>query len=783
MEGGVGWRTLSALFLVSAASLAFEVQLTRFFSIVLWHHLAFMVVSIAMLGIGAAGTYLSMKASRDRAWADKAAGWASLGFAAFSLSGFYALNDFPLDPVRLAWSLHEVLYLMGYYVVFGVAFFFVGVVVAALLAGYPCHVYRIYGVNLAGSAVGAGLGIVLLASFPDSRALAPLAAMAVVAAPLFAWGHHHARRSLGAIAIVIVLGLALVPPAWWELAESPYKDLSRALSYPGARVAAVRWDAATRVEVIESEGIHYAPGLSLAYTGTLPPQRGVTVDGDDLRAMPSTSCEPGGWEYTDYLPGAVAYHMKGLPRILLVGPGGVDVHAARCHNGTTALAIDKNEVLVTTFKKQGYDEGTPAVDIVSENERRFLRQTDKRFDVVALSPTQSVMASTAGVFGAGEDYRFTVEAFESYLGALSPDGMLVVTRWLHFPPREHLRMAALARSALDSRGIERPADHLAMFRSPVTYTLVVKRNPMTAAERTALSSFVAERGYSPLYPTAEERAGAVDEVSIDLLDAIIANGTADSRIEAYAFDVSAVTDDRPYPSNYVKWTRFLDFAESVEGRPQALFEGGFLTVAVLVEAVILSLLLVLLAFVRTRGVSRVSKRLLAYFLSIGLAFMFLEVALIQALTLAFGWPLYSFAFVVTVLLLAAGAGSLALPRFDPRHRHRMLLVLPLGALAYAFSPLTSTLLALPSSAAYVLAAAVLIPVGFVMGMPFPLGLGLAAEKTPESIPLLWAVNACSSVVASIAAALLSLEFGFDAVLITAGACYALAYMLIAPLVD
>lgn len=51
----------AGVFLLAFSILLFEIALTRVFAILMWHHLTYMVVSIAMLGFGAAGSLLTAR--------------------------------------------------------------------------------------------------------------------------------------------------------------------------------------------------------------------------------------------------------------------------------------------------------------------------------------------------------------------------------------------------------------------------------------------------------------------------------------------------------------------------------------------------------------------------------------------------------------------------------------------------------------------------------------------------------------------------------------------------
>jgi hypothetical protein len=70
-----------------------------------------------------------------------------------------------------------------------------------------------------------------------------------------------------------------------------------------------------------------------------------------------------------------------------------------------------------------------------------------------------------------------------------------------------------------------------------------------------------------------------------------------------------------------------------------------------------------------------------------------------------------------------------------------------------------------------IAVALVAPLGFVLGMPFPTGLRIVASEAPLLVPWAWGVNGFFTVIGSVSAMILGMAVGFTAVLILAGACY------------
>jgi hypothetical protein len=75
-----------------------------------------------------------------------------------------------------------------------------------------------------------------------------------------------------------------------------------------------------------------------------------------------------------------------------------------------------------------------------------------------------------------------------------------------------------------------------------------------------------------------------------------------------------------------------------------------------------------------------------------------------------------------------------------------------------------------------MALALIAPLGFVLGMPFPLGLRAVQHKMPQLVPWTWGVNGFFTVIGSVIAVMLGMTVGFFGALLGAGACYALALL-------
>ncbi|WP_298267446.1 hypothetical protein [Geobacter sp.] len=773
-------KTPITIFLCSVASLAYEVTLSRIFSISLWYHFAFMIISIAMLGFAASGTALSLYPRLKKI--EHLGRYALLLGAAIPLSYLLA-NRVPFDPVRLTWERTQLLAILLYYVILAIPFFCAGLVVATGFAVQSQRSGLLYGADLLGAGTGSLGVLLLLGSLAPERAvfvlsLAPLTA-AVVSGT--------ARLRIGALLCALLsLSILVAEPGFARLRISPYKGLESALRFPGARALKTYVSPFARVDTFTSPAVRFAPGLSLRYLEPLPPQAGLAVDGGDVSAI--TAAGSGrGLDFLEYLPSALPYVLGKRERVLVLDPrGGLQVLVARRFGAGEIVGVESNPLLVRVIRD---DWREFAGNIYGERTftglgRSWLRGRGERFDIIDLSPMGT---EPYGSFGIAEDYRFTVEAFGEYLEHLRPDGVLGVNLYLIPPPRTELRILATLIAAMEKRGIREPSRHLAVVRSWGALCLLAKLSPLTAADIEAIRRFAAERWFDPVhYPglTAAEANVHVKMRSNDYFEAVSNILSPERRkrfMAAYPFDIAPVSDDRPFFHYFLKLGRLGDVYRIMGEKWEFFLEEGYVVPAVFLQVVLLSLVLLLLPLAAGKSAPPKGgggRGLLPYVAFLGCGFMFVETALIQKSILPLENPSYAVATVLAGLLVSSGAGSLlghriALLQSPATVAAIALLILVCGAFLPAASAALAPL-ALPAKICLVFLM-VSLP-GLLMGIPFPTGMRILGEAAPSLIPWAWAINGCFSVLAPILAIMLATAAGFTVVLILGAAAYLLAFL-------
>jgi hypothetical protein len=764
---------LAGIFLSSAAAITFEITLTRVFSISIGHHFAAMVISIGMLGIGLSGTLQSLIPKLKE---PRRLGFYAVMLCASATIGYLLMNYTPLDPARLTWDPLQLAYIGLFYVFLAVPFFFFGLIISASLSANSDQAGTIYGADLLGAGTGAFLSFLLTGALGAGRAV--LAASVIAAAGAFVFG----KRRPALMLFMLLAVTIILDPAFTHVRMSQYRGLEQALKYPGARHIRTYETGFSRVDTFTSPAVRYAPGLNINYLDPLPLQTGLAIDGGALTAI--TNATGGSLRFLENLPAALPYEIKKRASVLAADPqGGLPVLMARRYGANDITSIESNPLVVSVITD---DYRSISGGLYQHNTFTGLARSRlggfSDFDLIDLS---LMGAMPSGMFGAFEDYRLTVEAFKTYLEHIPPDGMLTISLYLIPPPRAELRVLTTAVEALKAMDIARPEQHIAAIRSFATLTIVVKKTPLISEEIERLKKFTEDNGFDLVYfPGITPSESNVniqmpEDFYYEFFSALL-SARCEAFVENYVFDIAPVHDDRPFFNYFLKMSTYGEAYDLMGRKWQFFLEEGWLQPAIFIQAALLSLVMLSLpAFFRKRlGIS--ASPYLAYFALIGLAFMFVEVPLIQKLILPIENPSHAFALVLCALLISSGIGSRAGQKYQRLSSPKIVLLLSLALITYGMLVLHlgGVMTVLPISARFAASFVLILPMGFLMGLPFPLGIRALGRKSPAVIPWAWAFNGCFSVLAPLLATMSAMAAGFRGVFLAGAVMYALAFLSI-----
>lgn len=775
-----------AVALVSASALAYEVLLTRLLAMVHWHHLVAMVISLALLGYGVSGTFLTLIGERIVRMFPLAFVSNALLFSAAMLAAVVSAQAVGLDPQALEWQPQQLLGLAGVYLLLAVPFFAAANCIGLALWRYRAQIPRLYGVDLLGAGIGVMAVVAVLRVWYPEHGLYGVSALALLAAVIAAFELAWYRYRVAALAVGAVFAIMV----WDPLAVNPaeYKDLSRSLLVQGAAIDARATGVAGVVTVVRNDLIplRSAPGLSLLATQLPAEQRAVFVDGDAVGAFTRRSADAGHWRD---LTSALPYQLLARPKVLVVNAGtGQGVMQALALGAADVTALDGNAALVDLLcrRYRDFNQGLcddPAVHFEVAESRVYLHAHLGRFDLIRMN----VSADITGLNSQRLSYELTEEAFVAYLDHLTPEGLLAVAIPTRLPPRLTLRLVATARRALAAAGVEQPERHIAVIRGWQRAELLVAPQPLSAARSNAVRAFARCRAFDLVWlpeidPGEVNRYQRLTKPFFYQGAAAILTANQAPPTLLFGARVGPMEDDAAYPFRFSTWRGLLHrvISGGPRGSADRLDAGFAMSAATLAQAVVFSVLLILapLALRRTRsGTDAKPWRTAAYFGLVGLAFLLIEIAWIHKLQRFLGHPVYATAVVLAAFLLFAGLGSLYSQRWSageaPRRVPRITgWIVALGLLyLLGFADLLDALAAQPIAVRMGVAFMGLAPLAFSMGMPFPLGLQLVAARAPALVPWAWGVNGCASVVSAVAAPLLAMEIGYSGVLLTGLAAY------------
>lgn len=784
------------LSLCSFASLGYEVTLTRIFSISLSHHFAFMIISIAMLGIGASGTLLSLCPKlRNPSFIGIYSGLVGFGIS----SGYLLSNQIPFDPVQLQWSQMQLFSIIGYYLFLSLPFLLTGLTMAAAFSSFSTKSGLLYGADLLGAGMGA-IGVLSLMTVIGPHQVVFVLSTIALFASLLALTRKF--KVVSFILILINLSILILQPSFSKPWISPYKGLQVALKYPGAEHLKTYDSPFSRIDLFKSPAVRFAPGLSLRYLERLPQQIGFSIDGGELNAV-TAAADRKSLDFLHHLPSALPYALRRNEEILIMDPkGGLQVLVAQSYDSKKIDKIESNPLLIKIIEKdlKEFSGGLYSADIASGLGRGWLRSKGKAYDLIDLSLMGMV---PSGSFGISEDYRFTVEAFKEYIHSLKPEGLLSLNLFIVPPPRIELRLLQTMITALEESGSKEAGKQIAAIRSWGTICFLFKKSPFTSDEIEAIKRFATDRRFDLIHTPGirEEETNIYVRMAsnayFNTFQKILDPETRENFMRDYLFDVRPVRDDTPFFHYYLKLEKTKEIYDAMGKKWQFFIEEGYLLPAIFLQVLFLSLALVLLPSLGHRGTKiknkvEVAKKdflklnlslnlnllPLSYFAFLGLGFMFVEVPLIQKMILSLETPSYAVAIVLTSLLISSGAGSLWSHRFFGSKRIPIPLVLSILILIYSLVLPSLSKLISPYSMSLKIPSVFLflLPLGFLMGIPFPTGLKRLGKREPFLIPWAWAINGCFSVLAPLVVMMLAMSTGFQAVLWAGSGAYLLAFL-------
>jgi hypothetical protein len=761
-----------------------EVVDTRILSVLTWYHLAFLAISLALLGMTAGALMIYLRPpERDSASAAREAGrfavWFGLVIPASHL-GLLAVRiptQVTADPADL-WRLVLASALLA------APFFFSGIVIAIALTRATLPIGRLYAADLLGAGAGCLLAILLLERVDPSTGLFLLGALALLGAVAFGVAAGRPGRVpatlCAALLVAGALNGALYPGLVWigTMKGNPvprpvlfdlWNSHSRITARAAGHGAPALWGPGDHVPavVVDQIPLRIDGGAFTVCTRFR--------DGDDLRWL--------GYDLT-----SLGFHLRGPGAVAVIGVGGGrDLLTAVAFGSRRVTGIEVNGIFLRLLTRDLRSfaglAGRPGMRLVHAEGRSFLAATEERFDLIQMALVDTWASTSAGAMTLTENGLYTVDAWRLFLNRLEPGGLLAVSRWYSpADPGETARLLSLATATLLSRGAALPREHLALATAGRLSTLLVGRDPLASADLARLRAVGRDAGFEFLVlpdarPAHPRLAGIVEARSA----AELAAATRDAFLA-----LAPPTDDEPFFFNMLRpaawWHGGFSRARAggvIEGNLRAT--DSLLAILVAVALLVVAALVVpLVARGRGHGLARTDfAAAAAYFSLIGLGFMMVEIGLMQRFSVLLGHPVYSLAVTLMTLIVSTGLGSLASDALaaKPARSRALLAVLPwalglaLAALPFAISATLPGAAGAGLAVKALLIAGLTVPLGLLLGLCFPTGMRLLGARSPAAMSWMWGLNGAFGVLGSAAAVLVSMSFGISRCFLLAALCY------------
>ena len=745
-----GLMVMAGVFLLACSGLLFEIVLTRIFSATIWYHFTFVAISVALFGWGMGGFALELLGI----WTKSAS---RIGLIIGS--GLYSAA-FPIILTAILSSPFSTQKVELYFLLALIPFLLAGISLSAAFEIFTKDTNRLYFSDLFGASVGTLMVPLLLGLLGAETTVLAIAVLPAVSCVFFILS---ARRWIPSfakyigIAVLAILSILVVlnpKMRFLDIGKAPSnKALYRALAEDPAReIIFDEWNAYSRVTAVSGYNDYR--------------HSRIFIDSDawtDLSKWDGNIKSLAGKKTVFRF---VPFRFHDRPSVLVIGPGGgPDVRLALAAESRKITAVEMNSLIIEYVKAVGAPGGNiyshPTVHLFLEEGRNFIKRSKSKYDMIILGFVDSWAAVSSGGLSLSENYLYTKEAFKEYYDHLSDIGSLVIMRW----PTDVQRCVANSVTVLEDKGLSRieagkrilaVSEREPKGLEPVATVFMLRKNPFPKGlSEQILSKFPdAHRIHIPF--------GESTSPYKELLSGKITLAEYSNRFSQMA---DPVTDDRP----------FYFAREKPYGVPAfmtRLLRSPFVAVGVA--------MLLLIARILTSKTGRgIMAGGIVYFSMLGIGFILVEIALIHKLILLLGHPIHALCVLLFFMLLWSSMGSLAGRRVgDDRIKKVLLCGLPVLVALLALSTfgvpwIVGKALHLNIVVRIAISALMILPFGFCMGIPFPLGLR-QVKNSGGSIAMMWGVNGVMSVVGSILAMVIGVAAGFTYVLGVGALSYLIA---------
>lgn len=780
----------AGIFLIASSTLLLEFTLTRILSIVMWYHFAFMVISIALLGYGISGTFLALNNKLRDYDTDKLLTWLSLIFGVSALFTFILMNKIPFDPFSLFSEGVQFFYLPVYYLLITLPFFISGLIISLLLTKFKGDINKLYSYDLIGAGLACFAFVFIMPSFGGNGTIVFVAIGGFLSAIIFSFKNHKWMSLINFFLIGFCFIFLTDRDGMLPINSSQNKIYGNYIKQNPDKKLLTEWNIFSKVDVMKEDGPS-EDGIDV-YTAIID-------DGNATTTIPNVKALPLPNKPADASNMAFAT-LDSINKVFIIGSaGGGEILTSLYHNAKDVTAVEINDAINDILQNKlrywtgPLINGNKKVHLITDDARNIMSSRRIVYDVIISAHTISSSAVSSGAMSLVENYILTQEAVEEYLYHLNnKGGILYITR----PETQVPKLITTLRAAREktSEGSNDSENCFVIFRRPPSEFegersfmggVLYKKDGFTEEDVIRVKNEAASLSLNIEYDPTSKQEGPYKE--------LIESNNLDEVIKNYPTNIQPATDNKPYFDDNLGFGNLSmeNMSEVFKQNDKAILAlkdrpvAQTTLIVILIQSIVAAAFFILLPlkFIKDKSDNKFNKSYLIYFACLGLGYIMIQVSMIQKFTLFLGQPVYTLLTVISTMLIASGIGSMFSSKFFKGSSNKLIIIFSIIAvLVIAIGVLNPILFSssvrMEIHWRILITVAMIAPLGFFMGMPFPIGLSLIGDNQKKFVALSWGVNGFFSVIGTVITIMLAMTTGFMFVFILSALIYAIAMIFI-----
>ncbi len=755
----------SIIFVVTFSTIIIELLLTRIFSVVAWYHFAFMAISTALLGMSAGAVYVYLNPNKFSE--EKIEKELSNNLLLFGLSILILIVLLLGVPFIPGTSTLNIASMIVTFIGISVPFFYSGVLVSLILTKFIEKISILYFLDLIGAGLGCLLFIPLLAN------LDPITILLILSSLILLFTLFIKATSKFKIIMVSMLIIFNILLAFMNL-KTEFLRISWVRGHIEQKPEYEKWNAFSRIIVKNYKREPFGWGLSNKYLKNKRiEQKLLVIDSSAGTVLTRFNKNFKDIEYLKWDIINIAHYLRPDSKVYVIGVGGGrDILSALLFKQKRIVGVEINNNIINALTNNysnftGHLNNYSNVSLINDEARSYIARQKDSFDIIQSSLIDTYAASSSGAFALTENSLYTVEAWKTFIKHLSERGILTFSRWWRTKlDGEMIRMTSLAATTLRSMDIKDVNKHIILLRHKLIGTILVSKNPFSTEDENIIRNICKEFGFQYVL--------GPNQSQINFYKKILDNDFDKSVEKKLPITLIAPTDNNPFFFQILKFSHIFSWNKAKQFETNANVTAVFVLFISFIIVTILTLVMIIIPLLLTKKRLTNKKAVLwgmSFFSSIGMAFMLIEISQLNSFSIFIGHPTYGLSVVLFSLLISSGLGSYTTNKISfnkdsntsDKKGFTIMYLIVIMTLIYSFvSPLLQNIFRASITPIRILVSVIMIfPIGFFMGMAFPIGMKVSKLIKNSPTAWFWGINGAMSVLSSVLAIMLSIMLGIS----------------------